>query len=299
MLVAMRAQPPRIGGRRRSVRPGHSLDCRRWPHHAGDRAGHRARPVALRRWDATAPTDPSLTIDVIGHQWWWEARYRFPNLPDQFATANEIHIPANTSVRLVLTSKDVIHSFWVPQLQGKIDLIPGETNEMRVFAKQPGTYRGACAEFCGLEHAKMGIVVIAEDSATFKQWARQQLTDAATPTDSLAIEGKQLFETGPCSLCHTVRGTPAAGSVAPDLTHVGGRSHDRRGRAAQHVRQSGGMDCERAGAQAGRTHADGDDVLGTTAAGGGCIHVRVEVMAMSRLWNDQVRSPSRMKGGWR
>jgi cytochrome c oxidase subunit 2 len=167
---------------------------------------------------------PALTIDVIGHQWWWEARYRFPNLPDQFATANEIHIPTKTSVRLVLTSKDVIHSFWVPQLMGKIDLIPGDTNEIRLFAKQTGTFGGACAEFCGLEHAKMGLTVVAEDPATFRQWAGQQLTEAASPNDSLTVEGRHLFETGPCAMCHTVRGTSAVGQIAPDLTHIGSRS---------------------------------------------------------------------------
>jgi cytochrome c oxidase subunit II len=180
--------------------------------------------LALVAMGADRNDRPVVTIAVTGHQWWWEVRYRFPDLPDQFATANEIHIPARAPVRLVLTTKDVIHSFWVPQLQGKIDLIPGETNEIRLFAKRTGTYRGACSEFCGMEHAKMGIVVVVEDSATFRQWARQQLADAAWPTDSLALEGKQLFETGPCSLCHTVRATPAGGGVAPDLTHVGSRS---------------------------------------------------------------------------
>lgn len=167
---------------------------------------------------------PSLTINVIGHQWWWEARYEFANLPDRFVTANEIHVPVDIPVALVLTTKDVIHSFWVPQLQGKIDLIPGDTNQLRLVVKRAGTYEGTCAEFCGMEHAKMGLTVVAEDSATFTQWAGRQLLAARPPTDSLAVEGKQLFESGPCSLCHTVRGTAAAASVAPDLTHVGSRA---------------------------------------------------------------------------
>ena len=167
---------------------------------------------------------PALTINVAGHQWWWEARYEFANLPDRFLTANEIHVPVNVPVELVLTTKDVIHSFWVPQLQGKIDLIPGDTNQLRLVVKRPGRYSGACAEFCGMEHAKMGIVVVAEDSATFSQWAGRQVAEAQAPTDSVAREGKQLFESGPCSLCHTVRGTAAGGSVGPDLTHVGSRS---------------------------------------------------------------------------
>ena len=167
---------------------------------------------------------PALTIDVTGHQWWWEATYRFADLPDQFRTANELHIPVGVPVRIALTTGDVIHSFWVPQLQGKIDLIPGDTNEVRLVVRQPGTYRGICAEFCGDEHAKMGIAVFAEDSATFRRWARQQLADAVIPNDSLTMEGRHLFESGPCTLCHTVRGTSAAAGVAPDLTHVGSRT---------------------------------------------------------------------------
>jgi cytochrome c oxidase subunit II len=180
--------------------------------------------VALAAMGRERVERPAVTIDVTGHQWWWEARYRFPDLPDQFVTANELHIPVGAPVRFVLTTKDVIHSFWVPQLQGKIDLIPGDTNELRLVARRAGTYRGICAEFCGMQHAKMGIVVVAEDSGTFKRWARQQLADAASPTDSLTAEGKQLFESGPCSLCHTARGTAAKADVAPDLTHVGSRS---------------------------------------------------------------------------
>lgn len=166
---------------------------------------------------------PALTIDVTGHQWWWEANYRFADLPDQFRTANELHVPVNVPVRIALTTNDVIHSFWVPQLQGKIDVIPGDTNEIRLVVRRPGTYSGICAEFCGAEHAKMGITVVAEDSATFREWARRQLADGVSPNDSLTIEGRLLFESGPCTLCHTVRGTSAIAQVAPDLTHVGSR----------------------------------------------------------------------------
>lgn len=165
-----------------------------------------------------------LRISVIGHQWWWEAVYDDSLSSRSLTTANEIHIPVGAPVRLVLTTKDVIHSFWVPQLQGKIDLIPGDTNELSLVAKRAGRYQGICSEFCGMEHAKMGLVVVAEDSATFRQWARAQLAEARSPTDSLAVAGQQLFESGPCAMCHTVRGTRAGGSVAPDLTHVGSRS---------------------------------------------------------------------------
>ena len=180
--------------------------------------------VALGAMGRDRHPRPVVTIDVNGHQWWWEARYEFPNLPDRFLTANEIHIPVGAPVRLVLGTKDVIHSFWVPQLQGKIDLIPGDTNELSLVARRAGTYAGLCSEYCGMEHAKMGIVVVAEDSGTFRRWAADQLTESHPPADSLAAEGKELFETGPCSMCHAVRGTRAAGSVGPDLTHFGSRT---------------------------------------------------------------------------
>ena len=180
--------------------------------------------VALRAMGSDRHERPGVTIRITGHQWWWDVRYDFPLLTDRFRTANEIHVPVGVPVRLLLTSTDVIHSFWVPELQGKMDLNPGDTTEVQLVAKRAGTYRGTCAEFCGMEHAKMGVVVVAEDSAAFKRWARHQLADGRQPTDSLALDGKQLFETGACSLCHSVGGTAATATVAPDLTHVGSRS---------------------------------------------------------------------------
>jgi cytochrome c oxidase subunit II len=168
--------------------------------------------------------DPVVTIRVVGHQWWWEATYEFPDRSEQFRTANEIHIPVGRPARLLLTSADVIHSFWVPKLQGKLDLIPGDTNDLRIVAKKAGRYFGACAELCGVQHAKMGLVVIADDSAAFTRWAAAQLAPGAAPTDSITALGQRLFVGGPCALCHTVRGTPAAAQVAPDLTHVGSRT---------------------------------------------------------------------------
>ena len=166
----------------------------------------------------------ALTINVTGHQWWWELEYAMPELRDHFKGANEIHIPVGVPVRLLVTSADVIHSFWVPRLQGKIDLIPGDTNDLRLLARVPGTYRGQCAEFCGAQHANMAITVVADDSATFARWLRDQLDDSRSPTDSTLAFGQLLFASGPCSLCHTVRGTPALGKTGPDLTHVGSRS---------------------------------------------------------------------------
>lgn len=166
---------------------------------------------------------PVVTIRVTGHQWWWQLEYEVPELRQQFRTANEIHVPVGRPVRLILTSADVIHSFWVPQLQGKLDVIPGDTNDLRLIARRPGRYLGACAEYCGTQHAHMGLTVVAEDTTSFGQWAAHQLADGTAPHDSIAAEGQRLFVAGPCSSCHTVRGTPALAQIGPDLTHVGTR----------------------------------------------------------------------------
>jgi len=167
---------------------------------------------------------PAVTIRVTAKQWWWQLDYEVPGLPNQFRTANEIHIPVGKSARLLLASSDVIHSFWVPRLQGKLDVIPGETNDLRLLARKPGTYSGACAEFCGTQHAHLGLVVVAEDWVSFAQWGAHELTDGAAPHDSITLMGQRLFVTGPCALCHAVRGTPARAEIGPDLTHVGGRA---------------------------------------------------------------------------
>src|SRR5579884_562292 len=172
---------------------------------------------------AARPPRAQLTIHVTAHQWWWQADYDYPALQQRFSTANEIHIPVGVPVQLILTSSDVIHSFWVPRLQGKLDVIPGDTNDIRLLAKSPGLYRGQCAEFCGLQHAHMGLIVVADPAADFKTWATQQLAPSRPPRDSLALLGQRMFVGGPCALCHTVRGTPALGTVGPDLTHVGSR----------------------------------------------------------------------------
>lgn len=167
--------------------------------------------------------EPRLTIRLEGLQWWWSATYEIAGQA-RFRTANEIHVPVGTTVRFLVTSGDVIHSFWVPRLQGKVDLIPGDTNELRILARRPGVYRGQCAEFCGVQHARMGVVVVADDSATFHRWVERQAADANAPRDSIARAGQRLVVGGPCAACHTIRGTRAAGTVAPDLTHVGSRS---------------------------------------------------------------------------
>lgn len=161
----------------------------------------------------------SVVIEVVGHQWWWEARY-----PDHdVVTANEIHIPVGRSIELRLTSADVIHSFWVPPLAGKIDLMPEDTNTLVLQADEPGEYRGQCAEFCGLQHAKMQFLVIAESPEDFDAWVAGQQDVAADPADEVTSRGHDLFLGGECVKCHTIRGTAADGDEAPDLTHFASR----------------------------------------------------------------------------
>ena len=169
------------------------------------------------------PDTSMLTIDVTGHQWWWEVVYEDPVPHNIFRTANELHIPVGQPVRIKLASRDVIHSFWVPNLSGKKDLIPGHKNELLIRADQAGIYRGQCAEFCGLEHAKMALAVVAESAEDFTKWVEHQREAATLPSDSLATTGLAVFQTGPCSRCHTVASTGAAGTVGPDLTHFASR----------------------------------------------------------------------------
>jgi cytochrome c oxidase subunit II len=168
--------------------------------------------------------DPSaLYVRITGHQWWWQVTYQDPSPDQQFETANEIHIPVGRPVVFMVTSTDVIHSFWVPRLHGKIDLIPTHENTIWIRADEPGTYRGQCAEFCGLEHAKMGLLVVAEPPAQFEQWRRAQVAPAREPDNAARVHGQAVFTSLPCVVCHTVRGTPAGGRTAPDLTHLGSR----------------------------------------------------------------------------
>jgi cytochrome c oxidase subunit 2 len=161
-----------------------------------------------------------LTIEVAGHDWWWEVRY-----PGRAAvTANEIHIPTRTRVKVVGTTDDVIHSLWVPELNRKIDLIPGRVNSTLFYADHPGVYRGQCAEFCGLQHAHMALYVVADDPARFAAWLRGQDAPAApAPAAGEAARGRHLFLSTTCSGCHAIRGTNARADVGPDLTHVAGR----------------------------------------------------------------------------
>jgi cytochrome c oxidase subunit 2 len=168
----------------------------------------------------SAATSSALRVTVIGHQWWWE--YQYPDL--NITTANELHLPTGQSSELEITSADVIHSFWVPQLGWKQDGNPGQTHTMWVQVDQSGTIEGTCAEYCGVEHAWMRIRVVAQPPDQFETWVHQQQQQAQAPSSDLEREGQQLFATNTCVNCHTVQGTSSHGQVGPDLTHVGSRS---------------------------------------------------------------------------
>ncbi|GMA15446.1 cytochrome c oxidase subunit II (plasmid) [Deinococcus metallilatus] len=169
---------------------------------------------------AQEAAQPRLTIQVIGHQWWWEVYYPRGG----FSTANEIHVPVGQPVELKLTTADVIHSFWVPQLSPKYDLIPGQTNTLTLTAQRAGTYRGQCAEYCGLQHAHMALVVVADAPQDYDAWAARQVQPAANPpAGSVTFQGQQLFQGSACVYCHAIRGTDASSRLGPDLTHLASR----------------------------------------------------------------------------
>ena len=168
---------------------------------------------------ASAPERPAFTIEIRAHQWWWEARYIDDASDRTFLTANELHIPIGKPVQLRLIGDDVIHSFWIPALAGKTDVIPGQTNSAWLEATQGGTFRGQCTEYCGAQHAHMAEFVIAESEADFDSWWTRQLADAPAPASKLAVLGETIF-LARCAACHAVRGTGAGGIVGPDLTHL-------------------------------------------------------------------------------
>lgn len=169
------------------------------------------------------PRPPTLTMDVTAHQWWWEVTYSEAGHPEfTFTTANEIHLPVGEPVKVRLQSADVIHSFWLPQIAGKTDVIPGQVNEMWLEATQPGRSRGMCAEYCGLQHANMALAVTSESPAEFTRWAAQRRAPASAPTGADAIAGRTVFARS-CGACHAVGGSEALGRVGPDLTHLASR----------------------------------------------------------------------------
>jgi cytochrome c oxidase subunit 2 len=174
----------------------------------------------IRTTQAPAKSATKLTVRVIGHMWWWEVRYPASGA----VTANELHIPVHTPVRLEVRTADVIHSFWVPELNRKIDTDPGKTNVIELDADRAGRYRGQCAEFCGLQHAHMGMYVFVDSPSSFRRWLAVQAKPAPRPTSGPATQGLRVFTNGSCSTCHAIRGTSARSDVGPDLTHVAGRT---------------------------------------------------------------------------
>ena len=174
----------------------------------------------IRQTEAPAATTTPLTVDVIGRQWFWDVRY--PGT--RAVTANEIHIPVRTRVNVVATTGDVIHSFWVPQLNRKIDMIPGHTNHVLLEAEQPGRYRGQCAEFCGPQHAHMAMYVYADAPGDFRRWLDAMAADRRPPATAAERRGEAVFDRNACASCHTIRGTAARGDIGPDLTHLQSRS---------------------------------------------------------------------------
>jgi cytochrome c oxidase subunit II len=182
-----------------------------------------ASVVTSRTLAAVAVPQPR-TIEVTGHQWWWEITYPDTDPSRRVTTANELHIPVGEAVKVALASRDVIHSFWVPALHGKRDLITGHQTHIWLKADRPGVLEGQCAEFCGLQHARMRLKVFAEEPAQFAAWLEGQRAPGAEPSTPLVQRGRDVFVSGPCALCHTIQGTDARGTVAPDLTHLGSRT---------------------------------------------------------------------------
>jgi cytochrome c oxidase subunit 2 len=176
------------------------------------------------RQTASLHASSAVTIAITGHQWWWEIQYEDSIPSRRVTTANELHVPTNRPVVLKVASRDVIHSFWVPNLQGKRDLIPGYQTALWLRADRPGFFRGQCAEFCGMQHAHMALDVVAESDRDFEGWLDAMRQPGRDPPEVAARRGRDVFMQSRCATCHTVRGTDAAGQIAPDLTHIATRS---------------------------------------------------------------------------
>ena len=172
---------------------------------------------------ASLPLGNAVRIDLVAHQFWWEARYDAQDPISTFATANELHVPVGRPVLIRLRADDVIHSFWVPSLAGKKDMIPGRESTIALRADVPGIYRGQCAEFCGYQHAHMALVVVAEAAADYDRWGSLQRRPAIAPSTPQQQRGLELVEQASCALCHTINGTRAQGRRALDLTHLASR----------------------------------------------------------------------------
>jgi cytochrome c oxidase subunit 2 len=170
---------------------------------------------------APAP-EGSLTIAISGEQWWWRVHYLLPG-SEPVVLANEIHLPVGEPVEFRLESPDVIHSFWIPSLGGKMDMIPGRVTRLTLLPTKTGVFRGACAEYCGTSHALMNFTVVVQEKEEFNRWFERQAEPAQPPMEPLSLHGRELFLANGCGACHTIRGTLADGVVGPDLTHVGDR----------------------------------------------------------------------------
>ena len=169
----------------------------------------------------TAGSEDGLSVHITAKQWWWRVQYMTPE--GQIETANELRLPVGERVQLYLTSPDVIHSFWVPSLAGKMDMIPGRLTRLAVEPTRTGSFRGACAEYCGASHALMAFSVVVMEPQAFRAWLGTQGRPAQLAIDAIAVRGEAAFMANGCAACHTIRGTAAAGVIGPDLTHVGSR----------------------------------------------------------------------------
>ncbi|HKG98703.1 MAG TPA: cytochrome c oxidase subunit II [Pyrinomonadaceae bacterium] len=179
---------------------------------------------AGRSMTAELANKNGLSIEVTGHQWWWEVRYQDVDASNIFTTANEIHIPVGVPVTFSLRATDVIHSFWVPNLSGKKDLIPGKINTIWLQADKPGVYRGQCAEYCGLQHAKMALWIVAEPQEQFNAWRQNETQTSVPPASDSQKRGQQVFLSATCVMCHTINGTTAGSNIGPNLTHIASRN---------------------------------------------------------------------------
>jgi cytochrome c oxidase subunit II len=222
---------------RRGPRP---VSSRRWIAGAGF-----AFPVAvlsvLLVWSTLRSAELSpqtsrgaLAIGVTAKMWWWEVRYRDPASGREFASANEIRIPVGKPVYLGLSSTDVIHSVWIPALNGKMDTVPGRVNGLTLQADKPGIYRGQCAEYCGEQHARMALHVVALPQEEFDRWLAREAQPAAAPAGPMLERGRAAFLEQRCQACHTIRGVAEGARLGPDLTHVGGRMHIGAGTLRNH-----------------------------------------------------------------
>jgi cytochrome c oxidase subunit 2 len=175
--------------------------------------------LTLQTTAALSPSGADTSFVATSHQWWWEFEY-----PDgDFVTANEVHVPVDTDIIATMLAADVIHSYWVPQMGGKIDMIPGHPNRLEFHPTRTGTFIGQCSEYCGHQHANMRFLLIVQTAGEFSRWFANQQQPAREPTDALTREGAEVMRTQPCAGCHAIRGTDLSSRVGPDLTHFGSR----------------------------------------------------------------------------